>query len=178
MARISCQRLKHRQFHTDARQFPRLEDPRQFPVVIHHVYGIAYVEFFLLGIVLIHDHVVVVDQRPTLEVTKAAVQLTKFFEIEACNRIEARQRLDHRSHRKGDMWILHQQCRNFVAHRSRTKADRRRTRRPKPDISAYSARPLCRLIQRSVTHPDQRQDHRHLNGNGKHAEDRSDRPVA
>src|ERR1700761_2431276 len=134
-------------------------------------------KFFLLGVVLVHNHVVIVNQRATLEVTKSSVQLSKIVQVEPRHCIEARQRLNHRSHRKRDVWLLHQQRRNLIAHGSGAQPYRRRSRRSKPDISTYATCSLRGLVQSAMTDPDQRQDHRHLDGYSKHAQQRSYRPV-
>ena len=54
---------------------PDSKIPDHLPVVVHQVHGIADVQMLLLRVVLIHDHVVVVDQRPALKKMKPAIQL-------------------------------------------------------------------------------------------------------
>ena len=59
--------------------------------------------------------------RQALVQRVGSVQLPKIVEIEPSHCVEARQRLNHRPHRKCDVGLLHQQRRNFVAHRSRAQ---------------------------------------------------------
>lgn len=76
------------------------------------------------------------------------------------------------------MGLMHQQGRNLVTHRSRTQPDRRRPRRTKQNIRPHTSSPLRRSIQRSIADANQRQNHRHFNGDGKHAQQRADWPMA
>lgn len=58
--------------------------------MIHQVHDVAHLEVFLPGVELIHDQVVVIDQRPTLQIMKPAIQPFEVVEIKARNGIEAR----------------------------------------------------------------------------------------
>jgi hypothetical protein len=118
--------LERGELDADAGELAGLVDAGDAPLVIDERYGVADVEVFFPGILLIDEDVAVLDEGTALEVVEAAGHLVELVQSEAGDGVEAGERHDHGSGGEGDMRLGQEDGREAIAHWGGTETKNRR----------------------------------------------------
>src|SRR5208283_1110173 len=129
------------------------------------------------GVIFINNNVIVTLKGTSFDKPEAPTELVELREINAGESVKARKRLNHGASSECNMCLLHEERQQVLAHGRRTEADDGGRRRPHHNVRPYSACTPCGLIQSSITDANQRQDHRDLDTDGQHAQERPDRSM-
>src|ERR1700722_17014809 len=89
--------LENREAPADPGQLALLEYSGNVPFMTDEPHFVPDMEPFLLGVVLIDEHVLVGLERSASEIMEATAHFRKRVEIQSRDRVETRQRLDSRS---------------------------------------------------------------------------------